>query len=100
MEVSEHKLLDFNTICKFLGVQLDLGQSGACICFVTNTVYHHASKATVLLPIKRCVHIDVNHFGLQGFNLPRGIFEQKVSDLAQALVSPARQSLSTCCNMV
>ena len=31
-KVSEHKLLDFNTICKVLGV--DLGQSG----FVTNTV--------------------------------------------------------------
>ena len=35
--VSEHKLLDFNTICKVLGVQLDLGQSGAGVCFdVTN----------------------------------------------------------------
>ena len=36
-KVSEHKLLDFNTICKVLGVQLDLRQSGSGICFVTNT---------------------------------------------------------------
>eukprot|EP00434_Breviolum_minutum_P040836 symbB.v1.2.036306.t1/scaffold5096.1/size31004/2 len=33
-KVSEHKLLDFDTICKVLGVQLD---SGSGICFVTNT---------------------------------------------------------------
>ena len=36
-KVSDRKLLDFNTICKVLGVQLDLGQSGAGVCFVTNT---------------------------------------------------------------
>ena len=36
-KVSEHKLLDFDTICKVLGVQLDLRQSGSGICFVTNT---------------------------------------------------------------
>ena len=36
-KVSEHKLLDFNTVCKVLGVQLDLKQSGSGICFVTNT---------------------------------------------------------------
>ena len=33
-KVSEHKPLDFDTICK----QVDLGQSGAGLCFVTNTV--------------------------------------------------------------
>ena len=36
-KVSEHKLLDFDTICKVLEVQLDLRQSGSGICFVTNT---------------------------------------------------------------
>ena len=36
-KVSEHKLLDFDTICKVLGVQLDLRQSGSGTCFVTNT---------------------------------------------------------------
>ena len=36
-KVSQHKLLDFNTICKVLGVQLEVGQSGDGLCFVTNT---------------------------------------------------------------
>ena len=30
-------LLEFNTSCKVLGVQLDLKQSGDRLCFVTNT---------------------------------------------------------------
>jgi len=36
-KVSVNKLLDFSTICKVLGVQLDLTQSGDRLCFVTNT---------------------------------------------------------------
>ena len=35
--ISKNKLLDFNTLCKVLGVQLDLKQSGDKLCFVTNT---------------------------------------------------------------
>ena len=35
--MSKNKLLDFNTLCKVLGVQLDLKQSGDGLCFVTNT---------------------------------------------------------------
>ena len=35
--ISRNKLLDFNTLCKVLGVQLDLRQSGDKLCFVTNT---------------------------------------------------------------
>ena len=35
--ISRHKLLEFNTLCKVLGVQLDLRQSGDRICFITNT---------------------------------------------------------------
>ena len=35
--ISKNKLLDFNTLCKVLGVQLDLRQSGDRLCFVTNT---------------------------------------------------------------
>ena len=35
--ISKHKLLDFSTLCKVLGVQLDLTQSGDKLCFVTNT---------------------------------------------------------------
>ena len=35
--ISNNKLLDFNTLCKVLGVQLDLRQSGDRLCFVTNT---------------------------------------------------------------
>ena len=35
--ISKNKLLDFNTLCKVLGVQLDLRQSGDKLCFVTNT---------------------------------------------------------------
>ena len=34
--ISKNKLLDFNTLCKVLGVQLDLRQSGDKLCFVTN----------------------------------------------------------------
>ena len=34
--ISKNKLLDF-TLCKVLGVQLDLRQSGDKLCFVTNT---------------------------------------------------------------
>ena len=36
-KISKNKLLDFNTLCKVLGVQLDLRQSGDKLCFVTNT---------------------------------------------------------------
>ena len=36
-KMSKNKLLDFNTLCKVLGVQLDLRQSGDDLCFVTNT---------------------------------------------------------------
>ena len=36
-KISKNKLLDFNTLCKVLGVQLDLRQSGDRLCFVTNT---------------------------------------------------------------
>ena len=36
-KISKNKLLDFNTLCKVLGVQLDLKQSGDKLCFVTNT---------------------------------------------------------------
>ncbi len=35
--ISKHKLLDFSTMCKVLGVQLDLRQSGDKLSFVTNT---------------------------------------------------------------
>ena len=35
--ISKNKLLDFNTLCKVLGAQLDLKQSGDKLCFVTNT---------------------------------------------------------------
>ena len=35
--ISKNKLLDFRTLCKVLGVQLDLRQSGDKLCFVTNT---------------------------------------------------------------
>ena len=35
--ISKNKLLDFSTLCKVLGVQLDLRQSGDKLCFVTNT---------------------------------------------------------------
>ena len=36
-KISKNKLLDFNTLCKVLGVRLDLRQSGDKLCFVTNT---------------------------------------------------------------
>ena len=35
--ISKNKLLDFNTLCKVLGVQLGLRQSGDKLCFVTST---------------------------------------------------------------
>ena len=35
--ISKHKLLEFNTLCNVLGVQLDLRQSGDRFCFNTNT---------------------------------------------------------------
>ena len=35
-QISKDKLLDFNTLCKVLGVQLDLRQSGDKLCSVTN----------------------------------------------------------------
>ncbi len=35
--ISKHKLLEFNTLCKVLGTQLDLRQSGDGLCFITNT---------------------------------------------------------------
>ena len=35
--ISKDKLLEFNTLCKVLGVQLHLRQSGDRLCFVTNT---------------------------------------------------------------
>ena len=35
--ISKNKLLDSNTLCKVLGVQLDLRQSGDRLCFFTNT---------------------------------------------------------------
>ena len=35
--ISKNKLLDFNTLCKVRGVQLDLKQSRDKLCFVTNT---------------------------------------------------------------
>ena len=35
--ISKNKLLGFNTLCKVLGVQLDLRQSGDRLCLVTNT---------------------------------------------------------------
>ena len=35
--ISKHKLLEFNTLCKVLGVQLDLRQSGDRLCFITST---------------------------------------------------------------
>lgn len=34
--MSKNKLLDFNTLCKVLGVQLDLTRSGDGLCFVAN----------------------------------------------------------------
>ena len=36
-KVSTHKLLPFSSICKVLGVQLDLRQSGDSLCLVSNT---------------------------------------------------------------
>ena len=36
-KISKSKLVEFNTLCKVLGVQLDLRQSGDRLCFVTNT---------------------------------------------------------------
>ncbi len=35
--ISNHKLLDFDTLCKVLGVQLGLKQSGDGPCLITNT---------------------------------------------------------------
>ena len=35
--ISKNKLLDFNTLCKVLGLQLDLRLSGDKLCFFTNT---------------------------------------------------------------
>ena len=35
--ISKHKLIDFDSLCKVLGVQLDLRQSGDRLCFVSNT---------------------------------------------------------------
>ena len=35
--ISKNKLLDFSTLCKVLGVQLDLRQSGDKLRYVTNT---------------------------------------------------------------
>ena len=35
--ISKNKLLEFNALCKALGFQLDLRQSGDRLCFVTNT---------------------------------------------------------------
>ena len=56
--ISKNKLLDFNTLCKVLGVQLDLRQSGDKLCFVTNTEYRveelvyelHEAIRTNMLP--------------------------------------------------
>ena len=36
-KVSTHKLLPFASICKVLGLQLDLRQSGDSLCLVSNT---------------------------------------------------------------
>ena len=36
-KVSTHKLLPFASICKVLGVQLDLRQSGDSLCLISNT---------------------------------------------------------------
>ena len=36
-KVSTHKLLPFDSICKVLGVQLDLKQSGDSLCLISNT---------------------------------------------------------------
>ena len=36
-KVSTHKLLPFDSICKVLGVQLDLRVSGDSLCLVSNT---------------------------------------------------------------
>ena len=36
-KVSTHKLLPFSSICKVLGVQLDLRQSGDSLCMISNT---------------------------------------------------------------
>ena len=36
-KISKNKLLEFNTLCEVLGVQLDLRQSGDRLCFVTDT---------------------------------------------------------------
>ena len=36
-KIPKNKLLDCNTFCKVLGVQLDLRQSGDRLCFVANT---------------------------------------------------------------
>ena len=35
--ISKHKLIEFDSLCKVLGVQLDLRQSGDRLCFVSNT---------------------------------------------------------------
>ena len=35
--LSKHKLIDFDSLCQVLGVQLDLRQSGDRLCFVSNT---------------------------------------------------------------
>ena len=35
--ISKHKLIAFASLCKVLGVQLDLRQSGDLLCFVSNT---------------------------------------------------------------
>ena len=37
-------------------------------------VHYHAPEATVLVSVKWCVHVDVDYFGLEGFNFPWGIF--------------------------
>ena len=35
--ISKHKLIAFDSLCKVLGVQIDLRQSGHLLCFVSNT---------------------------------------------------------------
>ena len=72
--ISKHKLLEFNAVCKVLGVQLDLQQSGDRLCFITNTderVEELTKELDEALHTKRNSEAD--------FNLPAHKFSEESS---------------------
>lgn len=66
-KVSKNKLLDFNTVCKVLEVQLDLKHSGEGLCFVTNTgervdeLVSDISEALACRRFRRLLRVLSNH---------------------------------------